>query len=465
VSRSVAIVGGGLAGLAAAYELQCLRNKGADLTFTLIESSKRLGGIVETHRQDGFVIECGPDGWVTEKHWARELAEELGLGDEVIESKDEGRVTWVVRDNALIAMPDGMRMMVPEKLEAVLQSPLFSEAARAAYTAEPTRANELKTAAPKRDESVASFVKRHFGDEVLRVVGAPLLGGVFGGDVERLSVRAVMPAFVAMEREYGSLTLALQTKATQRGERRAASVFTSLRSGTGTLVDRIVSTLPAETIALERRIVAMERTRGGWLLRDDSGTMNHYDHVMLAVPARVAAGLLADTDVPSAALLHMPSSSAVIAGFGYAADVAPTLPAGFGFLSPEGEDCTLLAGTFADQKFEGRVPPGGKSVRAYFGGARADALMACSDEEIAAAAAQELVKVLGPLPDAAVTIIRRWPEALPQYEVGHMERMAQLQARVDGIGMLHLLGNGYRGVGLPDLIRDGRAAARSLLTR
>jgi oxygen-dependent protoporphyrinogen oxidase len=464
MSRSVAIVGGGLAGLTAAYELQRLRHNGADVTFTVIESSKRLGGIVGTHRQDGFVIECGPDGWVTEKPWARELAEELGLGDEVIESKDEGRVTWVLRDGALIAMPEGMRMMVPERLEAVLQSPLFSEAARAAYVAEPMRADELRSSAPSRDESVASFVKRHFGDEVLRVVGAPLLGGVFGGDVERLSVRAVMPAFVAMEQEYGSLTLALQARAEQRRDRRAASVFTSLRSGTGTLVDRIVATLPAEAIALERRVVALERTRGGWLLRDDSGTMTHYDHVMLAVPVRVAAGLLADTDVPSAALLHMPSSSAVIAGFGYAAGAAPTLPAGFGFLSPEGEDCTLLAGTFADQKFEGRAPAGGKSIRAYFGGAGADALTAHSDEEIAALATQELAKVVGPLPDAVVTIVRRWPDGLPQYEVGHMERMTQLQARVDGIGKLHLLGNGYRGVGLPDLIRDGRAAARSLLT-
>ena len=463
MARSVAIVGGGIAGLAAAYQLQRMREAGGDINFTVVETSKRLGGIVETHRQGGFVIECGPDGWVTDKPWARELAEELGLADEIISSNDDARVTWVLRDGELVAMPDGMRMMVPERMDAVMHSPLFREDARAAYAAEPGRAEELRATAPDHDESVASFVKRHFGDEVLRVVGAPLLGGVFGGDVERLSVRAVMPAFVAMEREYGSLTLALQARAAERGGRRAASVFTSLRTGTATLIDRMVAALPEDAIALQRSILAMERTEPGWLLHDDRGTAKAYDHVMLAVPVRVAASLLAATDAQAASLMNLPSSSAVIAGFGYTADAAPKLPAGFGFLSPEGEDCQLLAGTFADQKFHGRVPAGGKSVRAYFGGARADALMPQSDDEIAAAAKRELEKVLGALPDAALTVVRRWPDALPQYEVGHGERMAQLQSRVDAMGALHLLGNGYRGVGLPDLVRDGRAAARSLV--
>ena len=460
--RSVAIVGAGIAGLAAAYQLQKVREAGADVTFTVIEMSKRAGGILETHCQDGFVVECGPDGWVTDKHWARELAEELGLADEIIPSNDDARVTWVLRDGALVAMPDGMRMMVPERVDAVMHSPLFGEAARAAYTAEPLRAEELKAAAPDHDESVATFVKRHFGDEVLRVIGAPLLGGVFGGDVERLSVRAVMPAFVAMEREFGSLTLALQARAAERGGRRAASVFTSLRSGAATLIERIVAALPPDAIGFERSIVAMKRTSSGWVLRDDRGLSVPYDHVMLAVPVRVAARLLAPIDAKAASLLQIPSSSALIAGFGYARNAAPTLPAGFGFLSPDGEDCQLLAGTFADQKFDGRVPTGGKSVRAYFGGATADALMAQTDDEIAGTAKRELEKVLGALPEAAVTVVRRWPDALPQYEVGHGERMAQLQSRVDAMGALHLLGNGYRGVGLPDLVRDGRAAARSL---
>ncbi len=463
--RSVVIVGGGIAGLAAAYELNLLSEHGSYIDITLIEASDRIGGIVETYREAGFVMECGPDGWVTEKPWARELAIELGLESELIASRDHERVTWVLQGGKLLAMPDNMRMMVPENIDTVMQSPLFSPAARAAYAAEEQRADELKATAPDHDESVGSFVQRHFGAEVLRVIGAPLLGGVFGGDVNRLSVRAVMPAFVAMEHEHGSLIRALAVRKQQRGNKPAASVFTSLRSGTATLTERMAATLPPACIQRQRRIVATQRTTDGWLLRGADGLETQCNVLMLAVPVRQAVALLQATDARAAELIKMPASSAVIAAFGYTAGAAPQLPAGFGFLSPEGEDCSLLAATFADQKFDNRVPPGGKSVRAYFGGERADALMSSNDDEIAATAKHELEKVLGALPNAAITAVRRWPQALPQYEVGHLERMGELQQLVDAIGALHLLGNGYRGVGLPDLIRDGRAAARSIVGR
>ncbi len=457
--RSVGIVGGGIAGLAAAYELERQRAS-RNLTYTLVEASNRLGGIVETHREQGFVIECGPDGWVTEKPWARELAEELGLGDELIPSNDATRVTWVLQGGHLLPVPDGMRMMVPEALEPVMHSPLFSPAARAAYAAEPARAAELKARVPHKDESVASFVERHFGSEVLRVIGAPLLGGVFGGDVHRLSVRAVMPAFVRMEREHGSLILAMQARAAQLGNTPRPSTFTSLRSGTGTLAERIVETLSPNSIQLNTYVSAMQRTGSGWLLTYSNGEQATFDHVLLATPVRQTRELLHQTDACASERLNIDSSSAVIAGFGFTAGKVPVLPNGFGFLAPEGEGCALLAGTFADQKFAGRVPTRGKSLRAYFGGDTANMLMSYSDEGIAAAARRELEKVLGPVPVAAVTVVRRWPDALPQYEVGHMERMAELQEEVSAGGALHLLGNGYRGVGLPDLIRDARMAAR-----
>jgi oxygen-dependent protoporphyrinogen oxidase len=460
--RSVAVVGGGIAGLSAAYELNRLQQGGADLRFTLYEKSKRLGGTVETHRERGFVIECGPDGWVTEKPWARELAEELGLGDQLIVSKDHERITWILQGGKLLAMPDNMRMMVPESMDSILQSPLFSEAARAAYAAEEQRADELKTSAPDHDESVASFVSRHFGEEVLRVIGAPLLGGVFGGNVHKLSVRAVMPAFVAMEREYGSLIRALAARKLQRGDRPAASVFTSLRGGTGLLIDHMAATLPLASLRMETEVTAIQRVDGGWVVTDGAGGTQTYDHLMLALPVPQAAQLIQPVDVEIAEAVTMPTSSAVIAGFGFAPGTGPVLPQGFGFLCPEGEGSELLAATFADQKFEGRAPVGGKSVRAYFGGAAADALMASPNDEINAKAQRELEKVLGPLPPAVVAVVRRWPNGLPQYEVGHPDRMAALQRRVDALGGLHLLGNGYRGVGLPDLIRDGRAAARSI---
>lgn len=464
MSRSVAVVGGGIAGLAAAHELSLAQQSNPALSFTLFEASPRLGGIVETHREAGFVLECGPDGWVTEKPWARELAEELGLADELIESHDAERVTYVLQQGKLVPLPRRMRMMVPESLDAIADSPLFSDAARAAFANEIARAEELKQSAPQHDESVANFVERHFGAEVLDKVGAPLLGGVFGGDVHRLSVRAVMAPFVAMEREHGSLILALQARANERAAsgRRAGSIFTSLRSGTGTLAEALIARLPASSIRTGQRVASLRRSELGWTLQlQGSHEATEFDAVLLATPPDVASALLRPADTKAADLISMPASSAVIAAFGWTGENAPDVPPGFGFLAPESEGSRLLAATFSDQKFAHRAPSGGKQVRAYFGGAEADRLIPESDERIARAALDDLAAVLGPLPTPQVTVVRRWPRALPQYEVGHVERMASLTARIEDLGSLFLLGNAYRGVGLPDLIRDARSAAHT----
>src|SRR5580692_1965082 len=180
--KRVAIIGGGVAGLTATYELARLARDGAEVQAVLFEASTRLGGIIETVREGGFIIECGPDGWVTEKPWARELAEELGLATQP--SLDAQRKTWLVgKDKKLVAMPDGMRLMVPTDLAAIDNSTLLSEAAKRAYREEPSRAAVLRASAPDTDESIAGFVRRHFGDEVARTFAAPLLAGVFGGDI------------------------------------------------------------------------------------------------------------------------------------------------------------------------------------------------------------------------------------------------------------------------------------------
>ena len=460
--KRIAIVGGGIAGVAAAYEIAKRRRAGAAVEAVLFESSLRLGGIVETVREAGFTIEGGPDGWVTEKPWARELAEELGLGGELVPSNDATRKTYVVVDSKLVAMPDGMRLMVPADLGALDRSELFSDAAKAAYREESARAEELRAAAPETDESVAEFVRRHFGDEVLEKVGAPLLSGVFGGDVRRLSVRAVMAPFVGMEREYGSLIKGLSA-GRDRGGKKAGSLFTTLRSGLGTLIDAMVATIPAEWIRLFRPVAAVRRCAAGWEVQSGTG-WESFDALMLAVPVDVAARLLRETDERAAELMEIEGSSAVVVGFGFEKGFA--LPQGFGFLVPPkvemGASSSLLAGTFMDQKFAHRVPEGGRLLRGFFGGATADRLLSRGDAEIAALARKELEAVLGiALPEAVVTVVRRWPRALPQYAVGHLERIAELDGRVHGLGGLWLLGNGYRGVGLPDLVRDARVAVNA----
>ena len=457
--KRIAIIGGGIAGVTAAWQLARLATDGVDAEATLFEATSRLGGIVETVRIGGFTIECGPDAWVTEKPWARELAEELGLGGEIIASKDATRKTYIALPGKLVAMPDGMRMMVPSDLDALDRSCIFSEEAKAAFRNEVSRAEELKAAIPDQDESVASFVKRHFGLEVLEKIGAPLLGGVFGGDVKKLSVRAVMGPFVAMEREHGSLILALQ-HGMMNSVKEKPAVFTTLRTGAATLIDAMVPSIPLPWIRLNTSIHAMKKTAGGWQVETADG-IEIFDAVLLATPVDVARSLLHPVDPIAADLMQMEASSAVVAGLGF--DSSIDLPGGFGFLVPPGStESQLLAATFVDQKFESRAPEGYRLIRGFFGGATADTLLDSSDEEIAALAMKELQSILGPLPAPVVSVVRRWPRALPQYAVGHLERMTELFQRVSSLGDLWLLGNGYRGVGLPDLIRDARSAARDV---
>lgn len=449
----IAIVGGGIAGLTAAWQLTRL-----GVEFTLHEASGRVGGTVEAVQQQGFTVELGPDGWVSEKPWAAELARDLGLGEHLRPSLDEDRVTYILTSAGLTAMPDGMRMMVPSNLQALESSALFSDTARKAYAAEITRADELRASSPHHDESVASFVERHFGSEVLEKLAAPLLSGVFGGDVNTLSVRSVMPNFVQMEREHGSLILALQAK--NRGERAAQrSIFTTLAGGTQSLVDEMERALPAGSLRLHSSVERIEKREQGWELILSDGSLTACEHLVLATPAHVTRSLLAKWPGFSD-LLDMKSTSAVIAAFGF--DGSFALPKGFGFLVPFTEPSPLLACTFVDQKFDGRVPAGRRLIRGFFGGANAPEIIAMEDSAVASLALQELRTILGPMPEPLFTLVRRWPKSLPQYAIGHHERMVRLGRLVDEMPGLHLLGNAYHGVGLPDLIRDARALARRL---
>ena len=459
----IAIVGGGISGLATAYQLACER-----VEFTLFEASGRLGGIVETVHREGFVIECGPDSWVTEKPWARELAVELGLEDQIIGSNDQWRRTYVQQGSArfpqLVPLPDGMRMMVPGKWGPLLESPLFSWQARLAYLREPKRAEELKAAAPTRDESVADFVRRHFGEEVTSTVAGPLLAAVFGGDIGQLSVRAVMPAFVRMEAEHGSLVQAFQ----KRAQANSDSIFTTLATGLETLIDRIVARLPAARLRLRQPVMRIEAAHGGWRITTASGS-EQFDAVVLAAPPHVTGALLkalGDREARMADLLPAQATSAIVVALAFAPEQAARLrvPRGFGFVAPavKTEEHPLLACTFVEQKFSGRVPPGAVLLRAFFGGRSGDALLGETDDKLIERARSQLGRVLGPLPQTTEAVVRRWPLSMPQYAVGHLDRMAELESMVQATPGLHMVGNAYHGVGLPDLIFQGRATARSI---
>ena len=455
--RRIAIVGAGVSGLTVAWQLL---EEDPSLEVTVFESSDRVGGIVETIRQDGFVIELGPDSWVTEKPAARELATDLGLAEELITSNDEARKTLLLLNGRLEPIPDNLRMMVPigrEALADIDASPLLSPEARQAYHHELERAADLRRAVPTNDESIASFTERHFGREVLRKLAAPLLSGVFGGDVRRLSVHAVMGPFVAMEREHGSLIAALGEREAERqaAGRAIRPIFTTLRSGLGTLTNTLAGMLPAGVLRLRTRVQRIARADDGWSVRfvarasaDTSPSVHerHFDGVVLAASARVSAGLLQPVDRPAANLLTKEASSAILVAFAWAGGRL-SLPPGFGFLVPPparraGGASRLLAGTFVDQKFAGRVPAGGQLVRAFFGTGEAERLLQSGmpDDAIARLALRELERILGALPVPTLSLVRRWPMSLPQYSVGHLERVARFERRLAAHPGLFLLG-------------------------
>ncbi|HEY2029205.1 MAG TPA: protoporphyrinogen oxidase [Myxococcales bacterium] len=384
-------------------------------------------------------------------------------------------------------MPDGFSMMVPSDLGQLDHSALFTEAAVEAYRAEPARAAELRAAAPNHDESVADFTLRHFGPEVLDRVAAPLLSGVFGGDVRRLSVRAVMPGFGEMEREHGSLISALQAKRLRPAEQ--GSIFTTLRSGLGTLIQRLEAAIPPHWIRRNHTVKGIHRNTQpempAWTLHTSTTGKHHgsdtFDAIFLATPLDASRRLIAQVDEDAAHLLPTDSSSAVLVAFCYPDASLVPLPGGFGFLVPPRLDSEraldpssnlLLACTFVDQKFPARVPPNGRMVRAFFGGAAAERVARCNNDEIAAIARLELARALNatmpisgaaptPAPPPVLTVVRRWPHSLPQYTVGHLDRAAELHSRLAAHPGLTLLGNALHGVGLPDLIRDARAAANA----
>ena len=472
-----------MAGMAAAYELA--RTPG--ITLTLLEASPRLGGTVETvtipsSAGEPFVIECGPDSWVSDKPSARALAIELGLENQLIYSNDARRRNYLARFGAghrgeLMPMPDGMRMMVPTRWAPVLESPLFSWQARLAYLREPQRAEELKQHALTHgeDESVSSFVRRHFGDEATETIAGPLLAGVFGGNIATLSAQAVLAPFVRMEREHGSLVSAVMERAARRQSEHGAPepIFTTLRSGLSTLIDCMAATLPVGSIHTGCRVTALRpATDGGWRLNIDIAGAEHsektFDAVILATPAHVTRELLAPSDGQAADLLAIDATSAIVVALAYKPEAAVGLriPRGFGFLVPPGEALNqsprLLAGTFMDQKFPARAPKGAVFLRGFFGGQAAPHMMDWPDLEIAEAARVQFSRLLGPLPAASHTVVRRWPRSLPQYAVGHLARMQALQGRIDQMRGLQLVGNAYHGVGLPNLVEHGRTVARTL---
>lgn len=463
-----AIIGGGIAGMAAAYELERARAAGTSAEYTLFEAGNRLGGVLASEIVNGAVLERGPDSFLTEKQAGAELCRELGLAGDLIPSNDAARKTYVAAKNRLIPLPDGLMFLVPTKLVPTATTRLFSFGTKMRMAKE-----LLHPPRPSwRDESVAALVERHFGAEVVDRLADPLLSGIYGGDATQLSVRSVLPRMVELERTYGSLTRGMiaahkQMKARSAGRERPPA-FTSLRGGMQQLVDALEARLEPAWVRLSSAVSAVERVGGGWRVAG-GGKDEFYDAVIVAAPAWAAGELLRQVDSAlSEELCGIPYSSSITVNLMYDEAKLGRLPDGFGFLVPASEKRAILACTFIHRKFLGRTPKGKIVLRSFLGGVRNEALMSETDDALVAMVRRELSEILGePVigrnvePEHAQ--VSRWRRAMAQYAVGHQARMHRVTARVETLPGLRLVGNAYDGIGIPDCIRLGRDAARDLL--
>ena len=478
----IAIIGGGIAGLAAAYELELARCGGADVEYELFEASARLGGVISSTVMDGTVIERGPDSFLTEKPAAAELCRELGLGADLMGSNDPERKTFILVRNRLVELPDGLMFLVPTKLLPTALSPLFGWWTKVRMGLELLRSARAESAkAAQVDESVAALVRRHYGQQMVDRLADPLLSGIYGGAAESLSAQSVLPRLVEIERKYGSLSRGMlagvrarkaaelaAAEAEEEGstvpERKlVAPLFTTLRFGLQQLVDALVERLEVRRLHTGRPVHGMERAEGGWRLVGPGFGCAVYDGVIVATPAWVAGDLLGGVDGELSDELGAIdySSSATINLIFDGFDLDP-LPEGFGFLAPAVEGRAMLACTFLHRKFPGRTAHGKSVLRVFVGGAHRAELLKEPDEFLVNLVRQELFAILRISATPELTEVRRWPRAMAQYAVGHKARLVRIRERVGDLPGLHLVGNAYDGIGISDCIRLGRGAAREL---
>ena len=476
-AKHVAVVGGGLSGLVAAFRLcEFSRESNAPIEVVVLESQTRAGGVIETRRVGDYLVEMGSDSFITNTPWAIDLCRRLGLSEQLIPTDAKYRRSLVLRKGRPVAVPEGFTLLAPAKVWPVIASPIFSPWGKLRMGMEYL----IPRKPDKGDESLASFVRRRFGREALDRLVQPLVGGIYTSDPERLSLCATLPRFVEMEREHGSLI---------RATRRAASVqakdepqdsgaryglFASLAGGLSQLIEALVAHIKQSgMIRLRSRVERVappsspepsglrraEPSRQ-WSLIFQDGTLERFDAVIVALPTYHAAKLVAGfapSLADSLAQIEYASSAVVVTGHRLE-DVRHPLDA-FGLVVPAAEGRDILAVSFASRKFPGRAPEGRVLLRTFLGGAMQPEQCAKSDDELIEITRRELAEIFGVKGQEDFAIVSRHASAMPQYNVGHLERVERIEQLAAAHPGLALAGNAYHGVGIPDCIHSGLQAA------
>lgn len=469
----VLIVGGGIAGLAAARKLALeARARGVALTCELVEASTRLGGKIKTEREDGFIVEAGPDAFISIKPAAMRLCRELGIDADVVGTDPRFQKTFIVKRGQLLEIPGGMSTFVPTEIKPFIRTPLLSWLAKARMGLEPF--------IPRRrgdgDVSMADFFTRRIGRAGFEWLVEPLLAGIYAGDGQRLGLQGTFPRYLEMEREHGSLLRAAfaaktaQAKAPPPSGKGPSGLFLSLRAG---LIDLVEATAQAArelgvTITTDAPVQSLdftEKVKARFAQRTWEG-----DAVIVCAPAFTAADLIADQAPSVAGMLRQieyVSTATITMAFDAsrirATDAVTRALAAYGFVVPRPEKRDLLACTYTSSKWPGRAPDDQVLLRCYVGGDGRESILDLDDDALVDRALDEMRAIIGFSAPPWRTWVHRWPRAMPQYRVGHPARMRRIEERVSALPGLFLAGAAYRGIGIPDCIQDGETAALRVL--
>jgi oxygen-dependent protoporphyrinogen oxidase len=463
VPQRIAVIGGGIAGLAAANRL---RELAPSVEVALFEAGPLLGGILRTERRGEFLLEHGADSFITNLPFAVDLCQRIGFAEQLIPTNDAERRAFIVRRGKLLPVPEGFALMAPSRLWPVLASPILSPLGKLRLAYE-------RFVPPRRDdcdESLGDFARRRLGREVFERLVQPLVGGIYTADPERLSLAATLPRFQEMERRYGSLTRGAKQQGDSHGAHDALasgarySLFTTPRAGLESLASAVAARLPAGVVRLNSPVTQLQRIENRWELTiaGDSANQLHeqFDAVILAVPAPAAARLLAAVDPELTTELNgVPYASAAVVSLAYPRRQIAERLDGFGFVVPAIERRRILSVSFSSVKFPGRAPADVALFRVFIGGACQGELLAADDDDLGKLAQEELAQLMGISGAPILTAVARWPESMPQYHLGHLERVGRIEARVGQMPGLALAGNAYRGVGIPQVIHSGELSA------
>ena len=458
--RSLAIVGGGISGLSAAYRVKQLR---PSVRVTIYDTRPRLGGVIDTSCRDGFLVERSADMFTTREPWALDLCEDIGLSDELIGTNPQFRRAFVIFRGRLVPVPAGFTLMSPARIWPILRTPLLSWAGKIRLASEYFRGRKQDDA----DESLADFAVRRFGREAYQRLIQPLIGGIYTADPHKLSMNATMSQFVEMEREHGSLIRGMRAQgknSTASGTSGARyGMFVAPRNGLRQLVERLQQKLADTTIRTATEVQKLTYADDQWQVAGE-GFCDKFDAVVVAAPSFAAGRLLSGNDESLGSQLKaIPYASAALVVVAFKREQIAHQLNGFGFVAPQIEQRKILAGSFSSVKFAGRAPDAHVLIRVFVGGAMQGELVELEDKPLQQLVVSELRQLLTITGEPMWIELNRWRKTMPQYHVGHLERVAQIEKLAARLPRLALAGNAYRGVGIPFCVRSGTVAAESVL--